>query len=235
MGVAPTTTTTSEGPRTEPVPTTLAPPTEQTATVVSVTDGDTIRVLVGGVNEPVRLIGIDAPESGQPYADESKAFLQGLVDGREVLLVRDVSDRDRFGRLLRYVYVGEVFVNLEMVRSGLAVARRYNPDTSMAEVLTRAADEASSLAMGLWEAPTTTTTGSTSTTTTRPPTTTAATESGGSSCHPSYEGACLAIGNGDYDCAGGSGNGPNYVKGPIKVVGPDEFGLDRDNDGVGCE
>jgi hypothetical protein len=57
----------------------------------------------------------------------------------------------------------------------------------------------------------------------------------GSSCHPSYEGACLKVGAGDYDCAGGSGNGPNYVVGPVSVVGPDDFDLDRDGDGVGCE
>ena len=53
-------------------------------------------------------------------------------------------------------------------------------------------------------------------------------------CHPSYEGACLLIGAGDYDCAGGTGNGPNYT-GRVTVVGPDKFDLDRDNDGIGCE
>jgi hypothetical protein len=53
-------------------------------------------------------------------------------------------------------------------------------------------------------------------------------------CHPSYRGACLKRGIGDYDCAGGSGNGPNYV-GFVRVVGYDEFGLDRDDDGLGCE
>jgi micrococcal nuclease len=58
---------------------------------------------------------------------------------------------------------------------------------------------------------------------------------GGGSCHPSYKGACLKVGAGDYDCASGSGNGPNYVSGPISVVGYDEFDLDRDGDGVGCE
>jgi hypothetical protein len=57
---------------------------------------------------------------------------------------------------------------------------------------------------------------------------------GGGSCHPSYVGACLRIGAGDYDCAGGSGNGPNYT-GTVVVVGPDVFDLDRDNDGIGCE
>lgn len=54
-------------------------------------------------------------------------------------------------------------------------------------------------------------------------------------CHPSYRGECLKVGIGDYDCAGGSGNGPNYVQGTVRVVGPDEFDLDRDGDGLGCE
>jgi hypothetical protein len=71
---------------------------------------------------------------------------------------------------------------------------------------------------------------------TRWPTATTGPSSGdGGLCHPSYIGVCLRIGIGDYDCAGGSGNGPNYVRGPIRVVGSDPFGLDRDGDGWGCE
>lgn len=53
-------------------------------------------------------------------------------------------------------------------------------------------------------------------------------------CHPSYEDACLDPAASDYDCRGGSGNGPLYT-GRVRVVGPDVFGLDRDGDGVGCE
>jgi hypothetical protein len=53
-------------------------------------------------------------------------------------------------------------------------------------------------------------------------------------CHPSYAGACLDPNCSDYDCAGGSGNGPCYT-GPVRVVGPDVYDLDRDNDGLGCE
>lgn len=53
-------------------------------------------------------------------------------------------------------------------------------------------------------------------------------------CHPSYAGACLDPGASDYDCAGGSGNGPLYT-GTVRVVGPDVFDLDRDGDGIGCE
>jgi hypothetical protein len=53
-------------------------------------------------------------------------------------------------------------------------------------------------------------------------------------CHPSYKGRCLKINAGDYDCIGGSGNGPNYT-GRVRVVGPDVFRLDADRDGIGCE
>jgi hypothetical protein len=53
-------------------------------------------------------------------------------------------------------------------------------------------------------------------------------------CHPSYEGECVPI-TSDADCAGGAGNGPAYVNGPVRVVGPDEYGLDRDGAGIACE
>lgn len=53
-------------------------------------------------------------------------------------------------------------------------------------------------------------------------------------CHPSYKGKCLKINAGDYDCIGGSGDGPNYT-GRVRVVGKDVFRLDADNDGIGCE
>lgn len=56
-----------------------------------------------------------------------------------------------------------------------------------------------------------------------------------SNCDPAYPGVCLKDGIGDYDCAGGSGNGPNYVSGPISVRAPDPFRLDADHDGIGCE
>lgn len=62
-----------------------------------------------------------------------------------------------------------------------------------------------------------------------------ASSSRGSDCDPSYRGACLDPNASDYDCAGGSGNGPEYVDGPVEVVGDDHFGLDADGDGTGCE
>ncbi len=54
-------------------------------------------------------------------------------------------------------------------------------------------------------------------------------------CHPNYKGRCLKRSASDYDCAGGSGNGPYYVRGPVRVVGADPFDLDRDGDGIGCD
>jgi hypothetical protein len=66
---------------------------------------------------------------------------------------------------------------------------------------------------------------------TKPPTT----KPPAKNCDPAYPDACLHDGIGDYDCAGGSGNGPNYVEGPIRVLPPDPFGLDSDHDGIGCE
>ncbi len=55
-----------------------------------------------------------------------------------------------------------------------------------------------------------------------------------SGCDPNYSGACVPVAS-DVDCAGGSGNGPAYVRGPVRVIGSDIYGLDRDGDGIGCE
>lgn len=60
------------------------------------------------------------------------------------------------------------------------------------------------------------------------------TEQASSGCHPSYAGVCVPFAS-DVDCAGGSGDGPAYVSGPLQVVGHDEYGLDRDGDGIACD
>ena len=101
----------------------------ESAVVERVIDGDTL-VLANG--ERVRLIGIDAPEKGEKCFEEAKNRLQQLVFGRLVFLRRDVSDRDKYGRLVRFVYLDRVFVNLVLVEEGLALAFEFKPDNSLA-------------------------------------------------------------------------------------------------------
>jgi len=127
-------------------------PDGEVARVVSVIDGDTIAVTVRGVEERVRLIGINTPETGECYADEATRRLEDLVGGRDVLLSTDVNDRDQYGRLLRYIWIDDGFVNATMVEEGLALARRYEPDTAFADLLEVAQGRAKGDGRGLWAA-----------------------------------------------------------------------------------
>jgi len=120
----------------------------ETAVVEQVIDGDTI-VIAG--SEHVRYIGVDAPEVGEPFYLEAKQFNERMVVGKRVRLERDVSDRDSYGRLLRYVYVDGIFVNGELVRNGYAFAKRYPPDTKYQEYLEEMEREAKRLRKGLWQ------------------------------------------------------------------------------------
>ncbi len=120
----------------------------ETAVVERVIDGDTI-VIAGG--ERVRYIGIDAPDMGDPFYLEAKRFNEQMVAGKRVKLEKDISDRDSHGRLLRYVYADDVFVNGELVRSGYARAKRYPPDTKYQAYLEEMEHEAKRLRKGLWQ------------------------------------------------------------------------------------
>lgn len=114
-----------------------------------VIDGDTL-ILTN--DERVRLIGINAPESGQNCYLESKNKLEELVDSNEVTLEKDVSDKDMYGRLLRYVYIDSLFVNLEMVRLGYATAYEYPPDTKYSVQIANAENEAKTNQYGcIWK------------------------------------------------------------------------------------
>jgi len=134
-----------------------APPPydERKARVIAVVDGDTISVLISGFYERrVRYIGIDAPEMRRDcFAPEATAANRQLVLGKDVALERDVSDTDRFGRLLRYVYLptGEM-VNELLVRGGYAVARNYPPDTKYRARFEAAERQAQQANAGLWGA-----------------------------------------------------------------------------------
>lgn len=148
-----TATTTVSAETTIGASTTTTPPTShlgQAASVTGVIDGDTVTVDIAGSTESLRLIGINSPENGECYSEEASARLVELVAGAEVTLVGDRSNRDQYGRLLRYVYLGQLFVNETLVREGYAIARRYEPDTAMATVLERAQAAAQDAEAGLW-------------------------------------------------------------------------------------
>jgi len=125
-----------------------APP--DTVAVIKVIDGDTI-VIEGGYR--VRYIGIDTPEirpREEAYAIEAWQVNRRLVEGKRVRLEEDVSETDRYSRLLRYVYVDGVFVNAELVRMGLARARSYPPDTKYQSLLEKMEEEARRAGRGIW-------------------------------------------------------------------------------------
>jgi micrococcal nuclease len=116
--------------------------------VARVVDGDTLEM---GSGEKVRLIGLDAPELGQPCALEAKLRLEELVLGKGVFLEKDVSDRDKYGRLVRYVYLDGVFVNLVLVEEGLAFAFPFEPDVAFEDVFWIAEQGAADGNGCLWE------------------------------------------------------------------------------------
>jgi micrococcal nuclease len=120
------------------------------ATVLYVIDGDTIQVEMNGDEYRVRYVGVNTPERDEPcYTDATKANAD-LVEDRTVRLVRDVSDTDQYGRLLRYVYVGDTFVNAELVKDGWAESNRYPPDTSQHDYLEDLESDARSHNLGCY-------------------------------------------------------------------------------------
>ncbi len=130
-------------------------PTQQTEIfrVVHVVDGDTFEIESG---EKVRLIGIDTPETVKPnspvecYGKESSDHLKQLIEGKSVRLEKDKTDRDRYARLLRYVYLGDQFVNESLVREGYAKSIAYKPDITKQSLLDQAEQLAKDEKIGRW-------------------------------------------------------------------------------------
>lgn len=124
-------------------------------TVTRVIDGDTIEIAGG---ERVRYIGIDTPETVNPnkpvqcFGVEASNKNKELVEGKIVRLEKDTTDRDKYRRLLRYVYVGDTFVNLELVKQGFAHSYFYPPDTKYQDQIIVAQQEAENSKNGLWTA-----------------------------------------------------------------------------------
>jgi micrococcal nuclease len=118
------------------------------ATVLRVIDGDTIDVEVNGERQRVRYIGINTPERNDPCFDEATQANVDLVAGKEVRLERDVSDTDRYGRLLRYVFVNDTFANEALVAGGYAEAVLYSPDGKHYELFSQLEVEAVQAELG---------------------------------------------------------------------------------------
>ena len=241
--------------------TTEIPPGSQPVTVIRVTDGDTIRVSIDGRDEPVRLILIDAPETKDPntppecFGQEATTYLSWLLSlGGDLYLETDVSDRDRFGRLLRYVWLdfgdGEVYlVNEALVRSGYAAFSTFPPDVKYVEEMREAGEFARTHGYGLWSGCITDAEGDTNELT-GPQTVADPPDTQGDpipvapepapeqviiadpvtafDCDPSYPDVCIPSSPPDLDC----GDVPH---GGFTVYPPDPHRFDGDFDGIGCE
>jgi micrococcal nuclease len=114
------------------------PPERQPVRLVSVTDGDTIRAIVDGREQRVRYIGIDTPERGDPCFEKATRVNEELLRRGPLRLEFDADREDPYGRLLAYVYAGKTFVNLELVRRGLAEPLTIEPNDRHAVLFTAA-------------------------------------------------------------------------------------------------
>jgi micrococcal nuclease len=145
------------------------PEDAQFAEYIRSVDGDTFDANVQQENgqfreDRIRLIGIDTPETNYSYGNEPECYGKEasgrsealLLDAKEIWLSKDTSDRDKNGRLLRYVWLiskldGKVhFLNEDLVNEGYALAKTYRPDTAMQDVLDQAEEDAIREARGMW-------------------------------------------------------------------------------------
>lgn len=125
-------------------------PNESVFFVTKVIDGDTIEISSG---EKVRYIGINAPEltnRNECFAGKAKQKNVSLVLNKKVRLVKDISDKDKYGRLLRYVYIDKLFVNKTLVEEGYANAATYPPDIKFKDLFVQMQKQAQEQKRGLW-------------------------------------------------------------------------------------
>jgi len=130
-------------------------------TILKVVDGDTVDIDIDGRTERVRLIGVDTPETKHPtkpiecFGPEASAYLtQLLPKGTTVRIERDVEARDRYGRMLLYLYLGsnDLFINLDLVARGYGTPMSIEPNTFHRNDFVRAAAQAEAANVGLWKA-----------------------------------------------------------------------------------
>jgi micrococcal nuclease len=238
-------------PKPEPTPALGEAPTGPTVTgvVVNVVDGDTIDVSVDGAEMRVRLIGMDTPEvhSGVEWlGPEASDAMSDLVAGHEVVLEKDVSETDQYGRALRYVWLesgsGWLLVNLELIRLGFASVTTYPPDVKYVDALYLDAQaDAQAASLGRWGAaptpvPTPVPPPPPTAAPPPPPTAAPATAAPPSNCEPSYPDICVPIGSADLNCPDMYAQGISMIRVRYDVANPDPHRFDgNDNDGWGCE
>lgn len=128
-----------------------------TAKVSSVTDGDTFRVIINNKEDKVRLIGVDTPESVHP--DESKNtefgktasnYTKSQLENKDVILELDIQERDKYGRLLAYVYLNDEMFNETLLIEGYARVSTYPPNVKYVDNFTKLEKQARESNKGLW-------------------------------------------------------------------------------------
>jgi len=120
----------------------------QSAIITRVVDGDTLEL---ADLSKVRLGGINTPEKNEHYYIEAKENLESLVLDKQVYLEKDITDKDQYGRYLRYVFTVDKFVNAEQVSAGLASSFEYKPDTKYQALFDCLESEAKASGLGIWK------------------------------------------------------------------------------------
>ena len=204
-------------------------------TISRVYDGDTITLSTG---EKVRFLQIDTPElsPAECYGQEARSALVSLLNtsGQLSLKTDPKLDKvDRYGRLLRYVFIGKTNINLKLVEIGAAAPYFYKGDKGQYSTqILKAAQTAKSKSLGLWKScpGTQLTPNDAVTTLSTAVTSTASASSTGVKCDPNYAG-CIPVFPPDVDCT----DIKRLGLAPVKVIGKDVHKLDRDGDGIGCD
>lgn len=176
--------------------------------VTRVVDGDTVEL---GNGQQVRVVGIDTPEQGECGYEAASNHMADLVLFKKVVLTISDEDTDRYGRLLRYVDVGDIDAGLNQIRSGFAIAR-YDSRDGYGEHPREAVYIKADKRLTQFECE-------------QPAPAAQPTQQQGGGCHPGYS-PCLPI-VADLNCGD--------VDGPITVLGDDPYQFDADGDGTGCD
>ena len=209
-------------------------PASAAVTITKVYDGDTIALSTG---ERVRLLQIDTPElsPAECYGEEARSALVGLLNSPGQLTLKTdakLDKVDRYGRLLRYVFIGKTNINLKLVEIGAAAPYFYRGDKGeFANQILKAAQKAKARSLGLWKScPGTQLTPNNAVTTVSTVITNTASAKVASTCDPNYK-ECLPVYPPDINCT----DVKRLGLAPVHVIGKDVHKLDRDGNGVGCD